>query len=86
LEKEAPAVRTHPGARPTERGLTVDKASIEYGDARDQDHPHACWSRYVYIGFIAIDEETGDEVGHIAAVPCRRCAEAREDACYQTVT
>ena len=59
-----------------ERGLTVDKASIDYGEYREaQDHPHACMDGYVYLGYTAIDEETGDEVERVEALPCRRCAE-----------
>jgi hypothetical protein len=30
---------------------------------------------YVYLGYTAIDEETGDEVERAEALPCRRCAE-----------
>ena len=40
-----------------------------------QDHPHACLNGYVYLGYTAIDEETGDEVERVEALPCRRCAE-----------
>jgi hypothetical protein len=41
----------------------------------DQDHPHACLNGYVYLGYTAVDEETGEDVGRIEALPCRRCAE-----------
>jgi hypothetical protein len=30
---------------------------------------------YVYLGYTAIDEETGDVVERVEALPCRRCAE-----------
>jgi hypothetical protein len=40
----------------------------------DQDHPHACLNGYVYLGYTAVDEETGEEVERIEALPCRRCA------------
>ena len=40
-----------------------------------QDHPHACLDGYVYLGYTTIDEETGDEVERVEALPCRRCAE-----------
>ena len=33
-----------------------------------QDHPHD-------LGYTAIDEETGDVVERVEALPCRRCAE-----------
>jgi hypothetical protein len=42
---------------------------------RDQDHPHACLNGYIYLGHTVLDEETGEEVERIEALPCRRCAE-----------
>jgi hypothetical protein len=45
--------------------------------AEDQDHPHACLNGYVYLAYTAVDEETGEEVEIIEAVPCRRCADSR---------
>jgi hypothetical protein len=56
-----------------ERGPTVDERSIEYGDVREQDHPHACWDGYVYLGYVGDD---GEE--QIEKLPCRRCAEEGE--------
>jgi hypothetical protein len=41
----------------------------------DQDHPHACLNGYVYLGYTAVDEETGEEVERVEALPCRCCAE-----------
>ena len=41
----------------------------------DQDHPHACLDGYVYLGYTAVDEESGEEVERVEALPCRRCAE-----------
>jgi len=38
-----------------------------------QDHPHACLDGYVYLGYTAIDEESGEEVELIERLPCRRC-------------
>jgi hypothetical protein len=69
----APAAVGRPGPRPTERGLTVDKASIEYGEERGQDHQHACWDGYVYLTYVG--EEDGEEYEAFEAVPCRRCAD-----------
>jgi hypothetical protein len=49
----------------------------------EQDHPHACLGGYVYLGYTnlgytTVDEETGEEVERVEALPCRRCAsEAR---------
>ena len=45
------------------------------GATHDQDHPHACLSGYVYLGYTAFDEQTGEEVERVEALPCRRCAE-----------
>jgi len=42
----------------------------------EQDHPHACLDGYVYLGYTAVDEETGEELERLEALPCRRCAEA----------
>ena len=44
-------------------------------DHDHQDHPHACLSGYVYLGYSVLDEETGAEVERVEALPCRRCAE-----------
>ena len=41
----------------------------------DQYHPHACLNGYIYLGYTALDEEPGEEVERIEALPCRRCAE-----------
>jgi hypothetical protein len=41
--------------------------------APDQDHPHACMSGYVYLGYI---DEDGEE--HYEAVRCRWCG-GRDD-------
>jgi len=30
---------------------------------------------YVYLGYTALDEETGEEVERVEALLCRRCAE-----------
>jgi len=43
----------------------------------DQGHPHACLNGYVYLGYTSFDEETGEEVERVEALPCRRCAEER---------
>ena len=41
----------------------------------EQDHPHACLNGYIHLGYTAFDEETGEEVERLEALPCRRCAE-----------
>jgi hypothetical protein len=46
----------------------------------DQDYPHACLNGLVYLTYTAFDEEIGEEVERLDAVPCRRCAEAAEAA------
>ena len=51
----------------------MDKASIEYGEERGQDHQHACWDGYVYLTYVG--EEDGEEYEAFEAVPCRRCAD-----------
>jgi hypothetical protein len=44
--------------------------SVEYGEERGQDHPHACWDGYIYLGYT---DEDGEE--QIEKLPCRRCVE-----------
>jgi len=39
----------------------------------DQDHPHACNDGWVTLGQIAVDPETGEEVGEYALYLCYRC-------------
>jgi len=47
-------------------------------DDHEQDHPHACLGDgFVYLGYTSFDEETGEEVERVEALPCRRCAEER---------
>ena len=43
----------------------------------DQDHPHACLNGYVYLGYTVFDEDVGEEVERVEALPCRRCADSR---------
>ena len=38
-----------------------------------EDAPHGCYEGVVYIGLL-IEDESGEEVEEIEAVPCRRCA------------
>jgi hypothetical protein len=56
----------------------MDNAESSAPDAHpsteEQDHPHACLGGYVYLGYTALDEETGEEVERVEALPCRRCA------------
>jgi len=59
----------------------VDEHTISLGGdpfhaaPHDQDHPHACLDGYVYLGYTAVDEKTGEEVERVEALPCRRCAQ-----------
>jgi hypothetical protein len=68
----APQVGEHLEARPTEREAFVDERSVVYGEVREQDHPHACWDGYVYLGYT---DEAGEE--QIEKLPCRRCVVAK---------
>jgi hypothetical protein len=74
----APQVLAHPGTRPTRRPLmdtTESSAPRAHPSTEDQDHPHACLNGYVYLGYSVFDDETGEEVERVEALPCRRCAE-----------
>ena len=44
-------------------------------DDEPDGHPHCCVDGFVYLGYVEQDEESGDEVERVEAVPCRRCAE-----------
>jgi len=60
--------------------VDISESSAPHADpyTEEQDHPHACLNGYVYLGYTAIDEETGEEIERVEAMPCRRCAkEAR---------
>ena len=37
--------------------------------------PHGCMNGLVFIGHMAVDPETGEEVEVIESVPCRRSAD-----------
>ena len=50
-------------------------AHTPHPSTEEQDHPHACLNGHIYLGYTAFDEETGEEVERIEALPCRRCAE-----------
>jgi len=59
----------------------MDKASVFRPEREDENpHPHACYGGFVYLTYTAHDEEVGEEVERIEAVPCRRCAEERQRA------
>jgi hypothetical protein len=32
-------------------------------------------AHYIYLGYTAFDEKTGEEVERVEALPCRRCVE-----------
>jgi hypothetical protein len=53
----------------------VDTTRVPQPHRDEQDYPHACLNGYVYLGSSAVDEETGEEVERVEALPCRRCAE-----------
>jgi len=56
----------------------MDKSSVYRPERADEDtHPHACTEGLVFLAYTVFDEEIGDEVERIEAVPCRRCADNR---------
>ena len=38
-------------------------------EATEDTHPHACYDGVVFLTYTVFDEEIGDEVEHIEAVP-----------------
>ena len=51
----------------------MDNARVHRNQQHDH-HPHACYDGLVFLTYTTYDEEVGDEVERIEAVPCRRCA------------
>jgi hypothetical protein len=60
-----------------DRELALREEWYEGGAEATDTHPHACaLSGIVLIGVVIEDEDTGEEVEILEAIPCRRCAEA----------
>jgi hypothetical protein len=58
--------------------VDTSKSSVFRPNSTDEDtHPHACTDGLVFLTYTAFEEEIGDEVERIEAVPCRRCADSR---------
>jgi hypothetical protein len=75
----APRVLHHPGARPTERIVTLPVDTIESSvfrprEASEDHHPHACTYGPVFLTYTLFDEAMGEEAERLEVVPCRRCA------------
>ena len=64
-----------PGQPNQEVDVNESTAHPAHPSTEDQDHPHACLNGYVLLGYTALDEETGEEVEPVEALPCRRCAD-----------
>ena len=54
---------------------TRESSAPAHPSTEEQVHPHACLNGCVYLGYTAFDEEAGEEVERVEALPCRRCAE-----------
>ncbi len=78
--ENGPAALAQPRTRPTEREFTVDEHTISpagdpfhaASDAQDE-RPHACMDGWVYLGYTAVDEESGEEIEEYALYLCHRC-------------
>jgi hypothetical protein len=55
---------------------TISPADDPFHAAPDDQHPHACLNGYVYLGYTAVDEQTGEEVERVEALSRRRCADS----------
>ena len=51
-----------------------DTLDAHYSGLERLEAPHGCMGGYVFIGHM-IEDESGEEVEVVEAVPCRRCAE-----------
>jgi hypothetical protein len=59
-----------PHAHPTTTEDHDDTVEAHYASL---ERPHVCNDGWVTIGQIAVDPETGEEVGEYALYLCRRC-------------
>ncbi len=58
--------------------VRIPPAGAAFQTAHEKDtHPHACYDGVVYLAYAVFDEEVGDEVEKIEALPCRRCVDSR---------
>jgi hypothetical protein len=53
---------------------TAESSVFRPSEAGEDHHPHACTDGLVFLTYTVFDEDVGDEVERIEAVPCRRCA------------
>jgi hypothetical protein len=55
--------------------VSTENSSVFRPAEPDEDHhPHACTDGPVFLTYTVWDDEVGDEVERIEAIPCRRCA------------
>ncbi len=54
--------------------MDTTKSSVCRPTEGEDAHPHACSDGLVFLAHTVFDEEVGDEVERIEAMPCRRCA------------
>jgi hypothetical protein len=57
--------------------LSTQKSTVYRPTKEGDPHPHCCSDGLVFLTYTAFDEEVGDEVERIEAIPCRRCEEER---------
>ncbi len=50
-----------------------DTVEAHYSGLERLEAPHGCMDGLVFIGHL-VEDESGEEVEEIEAVPCRRCA------------
>jgi hypothetical protein len=59
--------------------MATQKSTVYRPNSAAEDtHPHACYDGLVFLTYTVFDEEIGDEVERIEAVPCRRCADRQK--------
>ena len=66
---ESSAPQAHPSAEDQDDTVEAHYASLE------RLRPHACNDGWITLGQLVVDDETGEEVERVEALPCRRCAE-----------
>ena len=53
-----------------------DTLDAHYSGLERLEAPHGCYGGLVFIGYL-VEDESGEEVEIVEAVPCRRCAETQ---------
>ena len=51
-------------------------SSADAHPSTEEETPHGCYEGVVYLGRL-VEDDSGEEVEMVEAVPCRRCSDSR---------